>query len=339
MIRPFLSETKRYGEYSKPGEFVYDHPFQWGSRRIGPDLAREGGKQSNLWHVLHFANPPQVTPGTLMPRYTWLLTQKLDFESIPVRVHAMQRLGVPYTNDDRAHAADNAMAQAAAIADSIVKQGGPKGLEDKDVAALIAYVQRLGTDLFATPAAPTVPAIPATTAERLAGPVVGTMKYDDVVAAVLADTGDAALGAALFRKQGCNACHTTSVQEPLKAPCLVNVAERLKEADIIESILKPSAKIAAGFTPYYFKMKSGDVVQAFLVGEDPTTEQIRELTGVVSTLQKSAVAKRGVLAKSFMPENIADNLTPHDVASIIAYLQTLKTGAPLQQAINSAGEK
>ncbi|HUB25070.1 MAG TPA: cytochrome-c oxidase, cbb3-type subunit II, partial [Tepidisphaeraceae bacterium] len=160
MIRPLLPEVRRFGEYSKAGEFVYDHPFQWGSRRIGPDLAREGGKQNELWHFLHFQNPPQVTPGSVMPQFTWLFTDDIDFDSLPVRVHAMQRLGVPYTDDDRDHAIDNAHAQAKAICDKLAKQGGPKrGFENKEVIALIAYLQRMGTDLFA-PAPAAAPATP-----------------------------------------------------------------------------------------------------------------------------------------------------------------------------------
>jgi cytochrome c oxidase cbb3-type subunit I/II len=165
MIRPILAETKRYGEYSKAGEFVYDHPFQWGSRRIGPDLAREGGRQSNLWHLLHFRSPGQITPGSVMPQYPHLEAGKLDFDSIPVRVRAMQALGVPYTKEQHDSAADLARAQAQDVADKIAQQGGPKGLEDKQVVALIAYVQRLGTDLFATPevapAAPLAAPVPA----------------------------------------------------------------------------------------------------------------------------------------------------------------------------------
>jgi len=147
MIRPILAETKRYGEYSKAGEFVYDHPFQWGSRRIGPDLAREGGRQSNLWHLLHFRGPSQITPGSIMPHYPHLEAGKLDFESIPVRVRAMQALGVPYTREEHEQAAELAKAQAKDIATKIVQQGGSQGLEDKQVVALIAYIQRLGTDL------------------------------------------------------------------------------------------------------------------------------------------------------------------------------------------------
>jgi len=171
MIRPIISETRRYGEYSKAGEFVYDHPFQWGSRRIGPDLAREGGMRSEDWHLLHFENPAQVTFGSIMPRFDWLATQEIDFDSIPVRVHAMQKIGVPYTDQDIANSEDMARAQASAIAVKIGKQGGPtKGLEDKEIVALIAYVQRLGTDLFVNVAPSRQPA---------ARPTVTGLKYED----------------------------------------------------------------------------------------------------------------------------------------------------------------
>ncbi len=153
MIRPLIAETQRYGEYSKPGEFIYDHPFQWGSRRIGPDLAREGGKQSSYWHVLHFQDPRQTEPKTIMPSYAHLLERRLDFEGIEAKVRAMVRLGVPY-GQEVGRAAELARAQAAQLGKQIVEQGGEAGYEDKQVIALIAYLQRLGTDLFATPAPP-----------------------------------------------------------------------------------------------------------------------------------------------------------------------------------------
>ena len=164
MIRPTVAETKRYGEYSKPGESVYNHPFQWGSRRIGPDLAREGGKQSHLWHVLHFRNPEDLNPGSIMPPYPWLMRKELDFDSIPLRVAAMQQLGVPYPEyegDARGQARDDAVAQAAQIAKEFVDQnegqpyvdlrGREYDLADKQVIAMVAYIQRVGTDLFKTP--------------------------------------------------------------------------------------------------------------------------------------------------------------------------------------------
>jgi cytochrome c oxidase cbb3-type subunit I/II len=157
MIRPIISETKRYGEYSKPGEFVYDHPFQWGSRRIGPDLAREGGKQSSFWHVLHFQDPRQINDRSVMPSYAWLLSKSIDFDSIPSHLRALGKVGVTYDEATIQGAAESARKQAAELSAQIVDQKGPAGLETKQVVALVAYLQRLGTDLFATPAAPAAP--------------------------------------------------------------------------------------------------------------------------------------------------------------------------------------
>jgi cytochrome c oxidase cbb3-type subunit I/II len=150
MIRPIRAETERYGEYSKPGEFVYDRPFQWGSRRIGPDLHRIGGKYPHLWHVRHMDDPRSTTPQSIMPRYSWLLTQPADLESVQKRVDAMAMLGVPY-GDVINSAEQNARMQANAIAAEIQKQGGPRGLADKEIVALIAYLQRLGTDISKQP--------------------------------------------------------------------------------------------------------------------------------------------------------------------------------------------
>jgi cytochrome c oxidase cbb3-type subunit I/II len=148
MIRPIWAETKRYGEYNKPGESVYDHPFQWGSRRIGPDLAREGGKQSHDWHVRHLENPRQLIAQSIMPGYPHLLKDTIDFAGIQRRVDAMAMLGVPYGEVVRSGRAEElARAQAAAIAADLEKQGGYAGMGDKNVVALVAYLQRLGKDL------------------------------------------------------------------------------------------------------------------------------------------------------------------------------------------------
>ncbi len=158
MIRPMWAETMRYGEYSKPGEFVYDHPFQWGSRRIGPDLAREGGRQSHDWHVRHLEDPRQLIPQSIMPAYPWLLEEEIDFEQIQSRVDAMAMIGVPYA-DALNRAPDMAREQARVIAADLVAQGGYEGLETKKVLALVAYLQRLGTDISA-PAPEPAPAAP-----------------------------------------------------------------------------------------------------------------------------------------------------------------------------------
>ncbi|MCM2375205.1 cytochrome-c oxidase, cbb3-type subunit I [Aporhodopirellula aestuarii] len=162
MIRPMVSETKRYGEYSKPGESIYDRPFQWGSRRIGPDLAREGGKQSSFWHWTHFENPENVSPGSVMPSYEHLLTEDLKYDAIAPHVQAAAYLGAEYSEADLNDTANVAMAQAERIAAEIVEQGGPAKTYEKQAVALIAYLQRIGIDLFAeeTPAE----AVPAETA-------------------------------------------------------------------------------------------------------------------------------------------------------------------------------
>jgi cytochrome c oxidase cbb3-type subunit I/II len=167
MIRPIWAETTRYGEYSKPGEFVYDHPFQWGSRRIGPDLAREGGKQSHDWHVRHFKNPRDLNANSIMPAYEHLLEQPLDFEGIQRRVDVMAMLGVPYgENVKDGKAVEAARAQAKQIADDLVKQGGFEGMGDKKVIALVAYMQRLGKDISQPADAPAAPAAaPTATSE------------------------------------------------------------------------------------------------------------------------------------------------------------------------------
>ena len=148
MIRPLRYETDRYGEYSKPGEFVYDHPFLWGSRRIGPDLAREGGKYPDLWHVRHMRQPRDIAPQSIMPAYPWMLTNTLDFNGIQRKVDVMAMLGVPY-GDALTNAPAMARAQADSISAAIVASGGPSDLADKEIVALVAYLQRLGRDVSA----------------------------------------------------------------------------------------------------------------------------------------------------------------------------------------------
>lgn len=145
-IRPMTHEVLRYGKPSEAAEFVYDHPFQWGSKRTGPDLARVGGKYSHMWHYRHFDKPQEVTAGSIMPRYTWLFNQKTDFDSLPKKLAAMQTMGVPYSNEEIAGGVETAKAQAKLIAEELSNSGVPIAIENKEVIALIAYLQRLGTD-------------------------------------------------------------------------------------------------------------------------------------------------------------------------------------------------
>ncbi len=152
LVRPFRSETERYGEYSKAGEYVYDHPFLWGSKRTGPDLHREGGKYPNLWHYLHMENPRSMSPGSIMPQYPWLLTNVLDISTTPKKINVMRSLGVPYPQGFENEANDHLTKQAESITLDLQKNGVPAE-PDKEIIALIAYLQRLGTDIKAKPIA------------------------------------------------------------------------------------------------------------------------------------------------------------------------------------------
>ncbi len=146
MIRPFRSETERYGEYSKAGEFVYDHPFLWGSKRTGPDLHRIGAKYPDSWHYNHMFDPTTMSPGSVMPTYPWLISDKYNKSSIPDKISVMRKLGVPYPDGYE----DKAIADAEAQANTIVKNLADAKITtkpDKEIIALIAYLQRLGTDI------------------------------------------------------------------------------------------------------------------------------------------------------------------------------------------------
>lgn len=126
MVRPFRAETLRYGPYSTAGEFVYDHPFQWGSKRTGPDLQRVGGRYSDEWHRVHLINPRDLVPESNMPAYPWLARSGIDAEEMPTKLKALRRLGVPYSDADVAGASE-----------------AVKGKTELD--ALVAYLQVLGT--------------------------------------------------------------------------------------------------------------------------------------------------------------------------------------------------
>jgi cytochrome c oxidase cbb3-type subunit I/II len=149
MIRPFRDEVARYGEYSKAGEFVYDHPFQWGSKRTGPDLARQGGKYPDSWHYNHMMDPRIMSPGSIMPSYGWLLDDKIDTASTPAKIRAMQKLGVPYPAGYDKIANKELLSQANGIRLSL-KMDKIETPKDAEIIALIAYLQRLGKDIKAT---------------------------------------------------------------------------------------------------------------------------------------------------------------------------------------------
>ena len=151
MVRPFRWETDRYGEYSKIGEFVYDHPFQWGSRRTGPDLARAGVVggpmyKNAAWHYNHFSDAQSVSPGTIMPNYVWFKDGRIDLETTPKKIRAMQTLGVPYPEGYDLQAVTDLKAQGQEIVDELEK-ANITAEPTSDVVAMIAYLHKLGRDI------------------------------------------------------------------------------------------------------------------------------------------------------------------------------------------------
>jgi cytochrome c oxidase cbb3-type subunit I/II len=148
MIRPFRSETERYGEYSKAGEFVYDHPFLWGSKRTGPDLHRIGGKYNHAWHYQHMKDPRITSPGSIMPAYPWLFQADLDTSTTTKKIRALTAIGVDYPPYYHKQALTDLNYQAAGISETL-KKDGMNVEPEKEIVAVIAYLQRLGTDIKA----------------------------------------------------------------------------------------------------------------------------------------------------------------------------------------------
>lgn len=146
MVRPFRDEVARYGEYSKAGESVYDHPFQWGSKRTGPDLARVGSKYPNSWHFNHMYEPTSMSPGSVMPPYPWLMRKDIDASMTPKKIRAMQKLGVPYPAGYDQQAVADMEKQANEITANLAKEK-IEVKSNKEIVALIAYLQRLGKDI------------------------------------------------------------------------------------------------------------------------------------------------------------------------------------------------
>jgi cytochrome c oxidase cbb3-type subunit I/II len=148
LVRPFRSETARFGEYSKAGEYVYDHPFLWGSKRTGPDLHREGGKFPNAWHFNHMNDPTSMSPGSIMPPFPWLAADELDNSSLSDKISALRKIGVPYPEGFENTALQNLKTQAKEITKDLNMNGAAID-QDRELIALIAYLQRLGKDIKA----------------------------------------------------------------------------------------------------------------------------------------------------------------------------------------------
>ncbi len=146
-VRPFRDETERYGPYSKAGEYIYDRPFQFGSKRTGPDLQRQGGANKDSWHYLHFRNPRDTSPGSIMPNYPWLYSNKLDKSLTVKKLQVLKKLGVPYDDEMIEKAIDRMDRDAKRMAERISRDLGEEVPSDTEVIALIAYMQKLGSDI------------------------------------------------------------------------------------------------------------------------------------------------------------------------------------------------
>jgi cytochrome c oxidase cbb3-type subunit 2 len=180
MIRPFRAETERYGHYSVAGEYVYDHPFQWGSKRTGPDLHRVGGRYSDQWHRIHLLNPRDVVPESNMPAFPWL-DRPAKIDDIEAKMTALRKVGVPYSDEDI--------------------QGARKALEGKtELEAVVAYLQGLGTALTAGKAAPAPAAEPAPVAAPAAAEALGKVFFEVGSSALPGDATAAVNAAAEFLK-------------------------------------------------------------------------------------------------------------------------------------------
>ncbi len=148
MVRPFRSETERYGEFSKSGEFIFDRPFLWGSKRTGPDLARIGGKYPDSWHYNHMLEPSTMSPGTIMPTYPWLFENPIDTSLTGAKIHVLKKMGTPYPDGFESRATADLSSQAKKVAENLRSQGVKDDqMDNKEIVALIAYLQRVGTDI------------------------------------------------------------------------------------------------------------------------------------------------------------------------------------------------
>ncbi len=265
VVRPFRWETDRYGEYSKIGEFVYDHPYQWGSRRTGPDLARAGViggpmYKSASWHYNHFMDPQKMNQQSIMPKYDWLAKKDIDIDIIPRKIRAMQTLGVPYEEGFDKHAVDDLMQQAQQIADEL-KASNINIEPNKQMIAMIAYMHKLGKDIVTPP-----------TAE----PAEATSAAEQKEVPLLTSEEDMAAAKKIFTSV-CAVCHGSEGKGVATFPSLVDDEwiSGNSPAQVFHSISE--GNIAKGMIPYKNQYSE---------------KQIEQLTGyILHVLNKNETGK------------------------------------------------
>lgn len=324
-VRPLFAETERYGNYSEAGEFAFDRPSLWGQRRIGPDLSREGGKRTGLWHFQHFKDPRAKTEGSVMPSFSHLLATKLDLDSLENRLNAEQQLGTPY--DQELDQADElAKVQARRIAWELAQIGGPMTVassggeeirvDETQAVALIAYIQRLGTDLLATEE--TIEDQDPLTAEQqqVWDKYSEMLTYDSIMAADIND-GKRVYGIT------CGKCHQLFDEGGKVGPSLTGT-NRWNRDYLLENIVAPSREILEAYRTEI--VLTIDEIQVTGVIESEDDELLVLLTSDQKRVEiyQDDIEERKTSKLSLMPEGQLDTLKPEEVRSLFKYLQLPK---------------
>ncbi|MCP4477190.1 MAG: cytochrome-c oxidase, cbb3-type subunit I [Planctomycetaceae bacterium] len=320
-IRPLFAETERYGEYSKPGEFIYDHPFQWGSRRIGPDLAREGGKQSHYWHFEHMRDPASITKGSIMPAYPHLINGELNLRTIPGRVQAAAYLGAPYERE-LFDSIEMASEQAQEIAWQLVQQGGPAEIESGSgetipiektkVIALIAYLQRLGVDLHKSPEDSTGEKPQLSESEQ-----AQVSKFIKVIKS--GPEGDVKRGKSIF-KTTCGACHKLFDEGGDVGPDLTGT-KRSSLKYLVENSVAPSFEILENYKTELVLTIDGETFSGTLAGEDDEKIVLKTAENPRLEILKDDLEERKESTLSVMPPGQLDQMEPQELRDLMKYLQ------------------
>ena len=327
-VRPLFAETERYGQYSQAGEYVHDRPNLWGTRRIGPDLSREGGKQTGLWHLEHFRDPAAKVDGSVMPSYSHLLTTKLNFDSIQARFDVDDQLNVG--NDQEFvptdHADQMARQQARRIAWELAQLGGPISVDssarqqirvdETQLIALIAYIQRLGTDLQAAEETE-VAKEPLTDAQQVTWDKYSQMlTYDSILAA------DVNVGKRVYADT-CGKCHQLFDDGGNIGPALT-ATTRWNRDYLLENIVAPSREILEAYQTEIVLTIDEIVVTGVVVSEDDENLVLMTADQKRVEIYQDDIEERKTSKLSLMPEGQLDTLTPDEVRSLFKYLQLPK---------------
>ena len=339
-IRPMFAETERYGDYSLPGESIYDRPFQWGSRRIGPDLAREGGKQSNFWHYEHFREPGSMTEGSVMPAYPHLLTSELNYSSLPARIKAASMLGAPYDDEILEDPIPAAKQQAKQVVWDIVAQGGTPRItsggkeidvESTKVVAVIAYLQRLGIDRYASEDEEDVNGVDKLTPEQRAD----FDKYKALLTPEAIESADASNGRVVYRRT-CGTCHKLFDEGANIGPDLTGTRRWSLDYLLVNSVA-PSQEIASAYKSIQIMTFDGEVLIGVPVDQDDEKIVLALQDGKQREILKDDIDMQKDSDLSLMPPGQLDLMTEQEVKDLMKYLQGLEQ-VPLPAGAQTSNE-